>query len=1300
MHRRLRITAYLMGLSAGVLLSATAAEREQQGGLNLIPWPKSVTFEPGRVELTSGSRIVTGDAALLPLARILADELDRAMALKPAVVEGQPRPGDIVLTLDAKLESDEPIRTLRDRKVVSATAGAYLLTVGDTVAVAGYDYRAVAEGTSTLLQSLRKTERGASLPRLRIKDWPHADYVGTMLDVARQDHPAAAVRQVIDLCRLYRVRYLHLHLTDDQGWTFPSTAYPQLGSRNTAAHGGVAPRVYTLPELTELAAYADARGVTLVPELNLPGHSEAALRSFPEVFDAINPATGKPVNMGCMNMANEQLYEVLDTVIGEMCAVFKSSPYFHIGTDEVQLGRLQLYPGYKAFMEKHGLENDGALARHFVLQVNEMVARRGRKAIKWEGLADTASRDIIIMTWDDKSRKAEKYIAEGFTTITCPWVLGVPWEEWNMYICNGSRLKRTDAVLGSTLVMWEMAASEQVAILRERIPQRQERTWGPDNTFTADGWFRRHNATDALAGHLIGAEHAPKWPVAIDTTLPADGLQEPILAVDDSARTARSGGARRDGATWFLSARPPRAGDRFDLRFDPPLQVLDAEVITGAPGGSGILRGVMQLSSDGRTFPTSVAAGTNGVVRAEFADGATVHTLRLLVPDGQAEPLAVADVRLRELVEIDGVVSNPNQAIGAGKVALCTGDAGFDGWGRITVSVVNRGHDFVFRTGGGNALDLTGFLRGTGRINVAQGGGQPVTLGGGEPNTFQGTWRIHEGILRLAKPAGTSALAGTVVAGGGGKGVRIEWLAQDQVDDRAAIELGAAGGGTAFLALNGHSDAFASLGLAAGSRILTDDKANRGALRVERLVVDGEPVPTGVYGEGTPWLEGRGLVTVGTVARVEIAGDVAAPRETLKPGSIAVLTAPARLFFRGGTWNIPADTAKFDLAVENTDAPLRFEGLLCGEGGMDIRALAPVTFAGATAGACAGVTRLSGRIALEKQPGIPALSASVTLAAAADLPAELTWRADRQLAARAVVKVEGAGPALLDLGAHQEQIEKLTLTPSSRLKVERPGRLHLRQLLIGGEPVPPGIYDASLPWIEGSGTVEVDPRIDVSGLYTGPNNQIGVGNVANMVGDTTFGYCTGDTAIPIVNNGHKLTFDSGGGNPFRYAGVLSGTGEVFFRMGPGMTGYKDAPMRLGGSDPNTLQGRFHVKMGRVQLEKPDGVVAISGDVTVGGQGFNDCLFWKHDEQIADSAAIVLIESPNAGAAYLQLNGRTETVRALTVHGAGRVLTDGPDGKGGVLRVGVLHVDGKALPAGTYTAAAQAWIEGTGQVVVR
>ena len=152
-----------------------------------------------------------------------------------------------------------------------------MLTAAETVAVSGSDYRAVAGGTSTLLQALRKEEQGASLPRMRVKDWPHTDYVGTMLDVARQNHPVEAVKQVVDLCRLYRVRYLHLHLTDDQGWTFPSTAYPQLGTKNQAAHGGVAPAVYSLAELRDLVAYADALRILLASEnvgvsVVLPGH--------------------------------------------------------------------------------------------------------------------------------------------------------------------------------------------------------------------------------------------------------------------------------------------------------------------------------------------------------------------------------------------------------------------------------------------------------------------------------------------------------------------------------------------------------------------------------------------------------------------------------------------------------------------------------------------------------------------------------------------------------------------------------------------------------------------------------------------------------------------------------------------------------------------------------------------------------------------------------------------------------------------------------------------------------------------
>ena len=140
----------------------------------------------------------------------------------------------------------------------------------------------------------------------------------------------------------------------------------------------------------------------------MPGHSGAAARSLPEVFDAINPESKQPVGIGCMNMSNEALYPALDTIIGEMCDVFRSSPYFHIGSDEVTSGRLSLHPGYKAFMEKHGLKNDHELADHFVREVCAMVKKHGKKAIKWEGLANFATKDVIIMCWEGNSTVADR----------------------------------------------------------------------------------------------------------------------------------------------------------------------------------------------------------------------------------------------------------------------------------------------------------------------------------------------------------------------------------------------------------------------------------------------------------------------------------------------------------------------------------------------------------------------------------------------------------------------------------------------------------------------------------------------------------------------------------------------------------------------------------------------------------------------------------------------------------------------------------------------------------------------------
>ncbi len=251
--------------------------------LDLIPWPKKLELGEGKMRLGSKLRIVAADAQLRPLALILADELARAAGLKAEVVAGASRPGDILLAIDRGLKADEPIHAIRDRRLANTTDGACTLVVADRASVAGFDYRAAAEGTATLLQAISRDAGGLYLPVLTIKDWPRADYCGAMLDVGRQDHPIESIKQLIELCRLYKVRYLHLHLTDDQGFTFPSTAYPQLGRQNVAAHGGNAPRVYKLQELKDAVAYGDARGVTLVPEFEMPGHSWAARRCMPDV---------------------------------------------------------------------------------------------------------------------------------------------------------------------------------------------------------------------------------------------------------------------------------------------------------------------------------------------------------------------------------------------------------------------------------------------------------------------------------------------------------------------------------------------------------------------------------------------------------------------------------------------------------------------------------------------------------------------------------------------------------------------------------------------------------------------------------------------------------------------------------------------------------------------------------------------------------------------------------------------------------------------------------------------------------
>jgi hypothetical protein len=1256
--------------------------------LHLIPWPKALEPGTGHMPLTAKSRIVATEEQLEPLAEVLADEIAALTGLKLKVATGEARAGDIELKINAGLKADEQILMLRNREPTRTTDGAHTVTIGTRAVVEGFDYRATAEGTSTLLQLLGRTDGGARLAKVTIKDWPHADFCAAMLDVARQDHSIDDIKKVVRLCRLYKARYLQLHLTDDQGWTFPSTKYPKLGTKNYGAHGGTAPRVYKLDELKALVAYADARGVTLVPEFEVPGHSGAALRAMPEVFDAINPDSKQPVGMGCMNMSNEELYPVLDALIGEMCDVFRSSPYFHIGSDEVTSGRLSLHPGYIAFMAKHKLKDDQALADHFVRSVCAMVKKRGKKAIKWEGLSNTATKDVIVMGWESNSTTTTDLLARGYTTITVPWNLGVPWEQWNMYVCNGGRHKKGDSVLGAMLVAWEQPPRTHITNLR-RLAERQERTWGPDNSVTAEGFAARFQPLDAVAGKLIGMAPEPKLEASFSSSIGTSDFCEPVFAFDGN------------DATFYRSGAPPKTGDHFTLALREAKQVHTIEVLTGINGKGLLTGGEVQTSADGKSFAT-VATLDKGAARVVLKDN-RVSAVRIRAASDQTDPLVVRAINLRLMVGVSGVVRNPSAVIGDGNLAVTNGDTEFAyPIGGAAFPVINRGHVLKLNNGG-TAFTFGGPISGTGTAELFAGGPNgALVLAGGDANTMKGTWEVKSGHVVLAKPPGTDAVSGTIIVAGDGAALVLG--ASDQIHDDATVELRASKPAGTFLRLNGQHETFAKLTLGAGGRVLTDG-ASSGALTVRELVVEGRAQPRGVYTASSGWLIGNGYVVVGDVKRLDAKGAVTDPEKTFGAGNIAVLKGAATFELPDGECTVAVVTGAYPLTLAAGGKTARFGGFVTGNGGLRIEASreGPLELTGAHGNVYSGPTTLArGTLKLNKPANTVAVPGALVLGgdAAENDGAAVVLGADGQIAPAAVVTLRGAKPSALDLNGHGAAFAKLVLSRAAVVRTGTNGSLRVKQLFVDGKRLKDGTYRGPHPWLEGTGTVVVDSRTDVKGVIGAPERSIGPGNIGNLTGDTTIGYPSSGGDYDVVTNGFTLKLDSGDGNAFAYSGGISGTGTVEFYMGPSRTGYRDAPMVLNGTKPNTLTGKFYVKKGRVQLEKPEGVDAISGDVIVGGQGFNDCLFWKNSHQIRDTAGITLLDAGNSGAAYLHLNGCAEAVASLTMTAKNRVVTDAADGTSGALTVKALTIGGVAEPAGTYTAENAKWIEGKGKVIVR
>jgi hexosaminidase len=377
--------------------------------LTLIPLPARLEELPGSFQLTPETGILA-DAANHPNADFLSNLLSVPTGYGLPIRSASP-PG---AANNISLRLDPALTAFKDE-------GYRLEVRPDGVTLEAFTPSGVFYGLQTLRQLLppevetrTRAELAWSIPCVHIEDWPRFAWRGFMLDEGRYFHGKEAVLQTLDLLALQKLNVFHWHLTEDQGWRIEIQQYPRLteiGSRRAGTRNGFCGKThnhiphagfYTQADIREIVAYAAARHITVVPEIEMPGHSTAALAAYPEFSCTGGPfevATHFGIYPDIYCAGKEATFTFLQNVLDEVLDLFPS-PYIHIGGDEAPKARWKNCPDCQRRIQAQGLAGEHALQVYFTNRIGVYLARRGRRLMGWnEILEPSLAKDALVQYW-------------------------------------------------------------------------------------------------------------------------------------------------------------------------------------------------------------------------------------------------------------------------------------------------------------------------------------------------------------------------------------------------------------------------------------------------------------------------------------------------------------------------------------------------------------------------------------------------------------------------------------------------------------------------------------------------------------------------------------------------------------------------------------------------------------------------------------------------------------------------------------------------------------------------------------
>jgi hexosaminidase len=494
--------------------------------ISLMPMPAKIVPGEGALPMNAMLRVTIAgysDGRLASAVERLAARVSRQTGI-PRIH----RPSDALPTLVVTVKAAAPdFPTLGEDE-------SYELTVDATSAqLKAPTVTGALRGMETFAQLIVSAPRGFEIPSVHIEDHPRYPWRGLMLDVSRHWMPIEVVLRNLDGMAAVKLNVFHWHLSDDQGFRVESKRFPKLQQLGSDGF------FYTQDEVRRVIAYARDRGIRVVPEFDIPGHTTAWFAGYPELASAPGPyeierywGIFKPT----MDPSNEAVYTFLDAFLQEMTALFPD-PYFHIGGDEVEGSQWKESAAVQKFARDHNLANQAAIHGYFNTRVQAMVKKYGKIMVGWdEVLQPGLAPDTIIQSWRGQTALAAA-AKSGYRGI-------LSFGYYLDHLRPASYHYKIDPgeSLGGEACMWnEYASAENVdSRIWPRMIAIAERFWSPRETTDIGSMYDRMESVSRQLD-FVGLEHHTYQ----EAMLARIGPVEPLRVLADAVETAGVDARRR-----------------------------------------------------------------------------------------------------------------------------------------------------------------------------------------------------------------------------------------------------------------------------------------------------------------------------------------------------------------------------------------------------------------------------------------------------------------------------------------------------------------------------------------------------------------------------------------------------------------------------------------------------------------------------------------------------------------------------------------------------------------------------------